>query len=116
MAEHSDDSISDEVMLTDLAKRVTVIEAIVRPLQPMADHFDALEKSLSDQTQQLSVLNLALTRLELDPKGKSVVDPFSAEDSRTGKSNSSDHDDDDRGPVYHKLEFPKFDGKSDPLA
>lgn len=48
-------------------------------------------------------LNLALTHLE--KKGPS-----------SSTQQGDDQDNSDRGPAYHKLEFPRFDGKGDPLA
>lgn len=107
--------MADDLTVADLAKRVSAIESIVRPLQLLADGFDSLEKSLANQTQQLSALNLTLVRLEIDPKGKGSAETSgSFEDTR--RPLTGDHDTEDRGPAYHKMESPKFDGKGDPLS
>ncbi|TVU25039.1 hypothetical protein EJB05_27515, partial [Eragrostis curvula] len=43
---------------------MAAMEGLLRPLQPMADKFDALEKKVADQANQQAALNLALVRVE----------------------------------------------------
>lgn len=50
--------------ITNLAKWFATMEELLRPLQPLADGFDSLEKTVADQGQQQAALILVLTRLE----------------------------------------------------
>jgi hypothetical protein len=88
------------VTLADVVHRLGVIEEIMCPMQPMKDQMVTLEATVAEQGHQQITLNLALTLLENWLFHR-----------RAG------HDDAgiDFMPTTHKLEFPKFDGKGDPL-
>jgi hypothetical protein len=53
-----------DVTLADVVRRLAAIEAIMWPLQPLADQFPALHTRVAKQEQQQAALNIALTRVE----------------------------------------------------
>lgn len=135
----------DAVTTADLAKRMATIEELLRPLQLITDKFHSLEKTVADQGNQQAALNLALSYVEASlpgylpdndrraefEKDKYVSDssgqlsntnhqhhhqpPPSSQPPQPETHRRLDTSDDDGVPSFHKLEFPKYHGKGDPL-
>jgi hypothetical protein len=122
----------------DLTKRFAAMKKLLRPLQPLVETVQKLSARVADQDQQQRALNLALLHLEHGDGAPPPPPPPPADgvpppprNQGTGSTNASvagytgphrppraDEDDDggDFLPTYHKLNFPKFDGSSDPLS
>jgi hypothetical protein len=100
-----------EVTLKDVITRLAAIEDIVRPLQPLHDQVTTLQATVADQQQQQAAFNIALTRIET-----TVHDRGLGVSTGAGRRRAAGEEDDDQDfPTVHKLEFPKYDGSSDPL-
>lgn len=109
----------DKPTMADVANRLTAIEEVLRTFKPLAERFTALESRVADQDQQQQALNLVFghverqvacketdTDRERHSKGKSTTGSGATEDAKSGGKRFS---------TTHKMEFPKFDGSSDPL-
>ena len=74
------------------------------------DRLEAIEGSLARVEQQQQEHQTAIAKLEA--QNKEII-PHGTDGTR-GRSFAHGHHE-DRPPKFHKLDFPKFDGKSDPL-
>jgi hypothetical protein len=97
-------------MLVDVVRRLAAIEDIVRPLQPMADQFPTLQR-MTEQEQHQVILNIAVTQVENALRNQ----PPRGAPHHLCAATDEDDPGNDFIPTAHKLEFPKFDGTSDPL-
>jgi hypothetical protein len=117
--------------IDDMAKRFTGMEEKIKPLQPLIDVVKKLAVQVTDQGQQQHALNLALLRLEHGddaplPQHEAGVASRTTHTNHTSIDGSAIpnrrrppfeevEDGGDFLPTYHKLDFTKFDGSSDPL-
>jgi hypothetical protein len=107
---HSPDALQT-LTLADVVRGLAAIEAIVQPLQPLANQFPALHTRVAEQEQQHATLNIALTRVET-----TVCDqPPGGVPHRRRPATDDDDLSNDFIPTAHKLEFSKFDCTGDPL-
>jgi hypothetical protein len=95
-----------EVTLKDVVARLAAIEDIVQPLEPLHDQVNKLQA-----TWPISNFNIALSRVETTVRDRGL-----GTGAGTGRRRTAEEDDDDQDFLtVHKLEFPKYDGSSDPL-
>jgi hypothetical protein len=97
--------------MCDVVRRVAAMEAVLRPLHPLHDQVPQLAATLAQGQQQIA-LQLALARAGntlYDGGGTCLACCWGAQDNNVGAG------DDGGGGTTHKLEFPKFNGKGDPL-
>jgi hypothetical protein len=104
----------EQITLEDVLARITSMEETIRPLVPLADTTANLEATVADQGRDQTALHVTLTWLEA-----TVCDLGRANANNQGRRRAPGTDDEDASdgimPSTHKLEFPKFDGSSDPL-
>lgn len=75
-----------------------------------------MEGTLSDISQQQATHNAAIAHLERQHR---EIVPHRADDGRAPQHDAThsyaDGRHDERPPRFHKMDFPKYDGKGDPL-
>jgi hypothetical protein len=103
-----------EATLDDVVNRIAAMEETVRPLVPLADQFAHLETTVTDQGRDQTALHVALTRIEAVIRDLGRANG-NQQGRRQGLSTDEDEPRDDFVPTTHELEFPKYDGASNPL-
>jgi hypothetical protein len=106
-----DKALEGEVTLKGMVVRLAAIEDIVWPLQPLCEQVPQLTTTIAEQGHQQITLQLALGHVE-----NSLADNGAGRPHCRRATQGEDEDvGEDFVPTMHKLEFPKFDGKGDPL-
>jgi hypothetical protein len=104
-AETAVKEVEKELTMANVARRLQVIEDMMRPLVPLRDQVAAIETTITEQGQQQQLMNASLLRAER------------AQENGRPPSGRRCHDDeeDDGFPTSHKMEFLKYDGVGDPM-
>jgi hypothetical protein len=104
-----------KVTLRDVVRLLATMEAVLHPLQPLWDQVPQLTATLAEQGQQQIALLLALTHVENTLHNGGGGLPARRRVANDNEAGASDDGGAGGGGTTHKLEFPKFDGKGNPL-
>jgi hypothetical protein len=115
--------------LDTIEERIDALEAKLLELQPLQDQVTLLEEMVTKQGEQQWTLHAAIDRIEREQGRQhqelhATIDHVAAAQRNLGQANQgrrragddgADTSDEAFLPTTHKLDFPKFNGTSDPL-